>query len=64
LGGNEKISLREICEIFGSVVGKNPVFKQTNGEYEELVGDVTKINEIVTIDENIRERLIHFAKEY
>lgn len=64
LAGNETISLKAICEIFGSILSKSPVFKYIDGEYEELVGDVTKINEIVSIGENIRERLIHFAKEY
>jgi UDP-glucose 4-epimerase len=48
IGGNEILSLREICETIGELIGKAPKFKILKEEPKNLIGDISKMKEMLT----------------
>ena len=47
MGGPEILSIREICNLFGSYIEKTPNFKQSSDLPMDLVGDISLISKIL-----------------
>ena len=47
IGGPEILSIREICNLFGSYLEKTPNYKQSNDLPKDLVGDISLISEVL-----------------
>ena len=47
MGGPEILSIREICNLFGSYLDKCPNFKQSYDQSKDLVGDISLISEVL-----------------
>ena len=47
LGGPEILSIREICNLFGSYLEKTPNFKQSSDLPKDLVGDISLISKVL-----------------
>ena len=44
MGGPEILSIREICDLFGTYLGKLPKYEITAGVSNDLIGDITLIS--------------------
>jgi UDP-glucose 4-epimerase len=63
IGGKEVLSLREICEVIGEVVGKKPQFEiDTLKEPNHLIGDISKMNHFFGIPKMTFKEGIKFDK--
>ena len=47
MGGPEILSIRKICNLFGSYLEKTPNFKQSSDLPKDLVGDISLISEVL-----------------
>jgi nucleoside-diphosphate-sugar epimerase len=47
LGGPEILSIRQICNLFGSYLEKTPNYKQSSDLPQNLVGDISLISEVL-----------------
>ena len=47
IGGPKILSIREICNLFGSYLEKTPNYKQSNDLPKDLVGDISLISEVL-----------------
>lgn len=62
IAGPEVLTLRQVCEAMGRVLGKRPVFEGQAGEPRHIVGDTAKMRELlgaprVGFDEGLRRLL-------
>jgi UDP-glucose 4-epimerase len=49
IGGNETLSIREIAEKIGDIVGKKPIYIQNEGIPQNLIGDISKMKQLLHI---------------
>lgn len=62
IGGNEIVSLKEICDIIGKEIDKQPHFEIQDTEVKHLIGDVTKMKSFYVPKISIREGIIRMLK--
>ena len=49
IGGNEVLSLKQICDIIGKVVGEAPVYSTSDIDPKHLIGDTSKMNRLLSL---------------
>jgi UDP-glucose 4-epimerase len=41
IGGNEIVSIKDLCDLISSIVGKKPRYKYINSDAQDLIGDIS-----------------------
>ena len=49
IGGSETLSLKQICDIIGKVVGEAPVYSASDIDPKHLIGDTSKMNRLLSL---------------
>lgn len=49
IGGEEVLTLREICDIIGQIVNKKPKFNILDQNPKHLIGDISKMKELLSV---------------
>lgn len=59
IGGTEHLSIKQIAEIISKQTGTMPVFEYVKGETKSLIGDITKMKNMLCVPEVSFEKGIH-----
>ena len=62
IAGPEVLSIREICDLFGSYLGKRPIYEKVSGDSRDLIGDISLMKELLHVPTiRLRDVLEEFA---
>ena len=49
IAGPEVLSIREICDLFGSYLGKRPIYEKVSGDSRDLIGDISLMKKLLHV---------------
>ncbi len=66
VAGNEVVSIRELAEMIGDILGKSPVFRSSGDNVQDLAGSTEKMRTVFTptvdLRSGLRKTIAHLAK--
>lgn len=62
IAGSNVVTLRALCELMGSILGRKPIFEHVNQDVRNLIGDTTKMARLigrpsVTLEDGIADMI-------